>query len=389
MRVGEEKQKEGRRWKQSGGSLRTSKRLLHHCLLPSFFLFLPSFSPRASLLSLSLPPSLGEGITSSRSHLSEGERRPRLLLLPLPFCPLPSFLPAKVSPPAPSPAPVCRMCYFSFQLLPLFLSFSFSLSSFPRLPGESPPFFLSLARPFLSLLSFLFSSSCDRLLPPFLCHQNVLSARERPLEKGREGRGGKGEGGRKKGRQLDLAHSPAPSPPRAHTRVYSFSRPHPLSCLQVPGPRGSILPGKRGGRRRSCKILRTSGTVGRSQQLKTLARYLGALSYSGSAPSSWAVFRKWWGADECSDPWTLTCGVPQGSVLSPMLFNIYMKPLGEIIRGFGLGVHQYADDTQLYLSFKSEPVKAVKVLCECLEVVGGWMAANGLRLNPDKTEVLF
>uniref|UniRef100_A0A670JM86 Reverse transcriptase domain-containing protein n=1 Tax=Podarcis muralis TaxID=64176 RepID=A0A670JM86_PODMU len=93
--------------------------------------------------------------------------------------------------------------------------------------------------------------------------------------------------------------------------------------------------------------------------------------------------------DECSDPWALTCGVPQGSVLSPMLFNIYMKPLGEIVRGFGLGVHQYADDTQLYLSFKSEPVKAVKVLCECLEAVGGWMAANRLRLNPDKTEVLF
>ncbi|XP_060124758.1 uncharacterized protein LOC132591228 [Zootoca vivipara] len=36
-----------------------------------------------------------------------------------------------------------------------------------------------------------------------------------------------------------------------------------------------------------------------------------------------------------------------------------------------------------------EPVKAVKVLCECLEAVGGWMAANRLRLNPDKTEVLF
>ncbi|XP_077777885.1 uncharacterized protein LOC144326048 isoform X2 [Podarcis muralis] len=36
-----------------------------------------------------------------------------------------------------------------------------------------------------------------------------------------------------------------------------------------------------------------------------------------------------------------------------------------------------------------EPVKVVKVLCECLEAVGGWMAANRLRLNPDKTEGLF
>ncbi|KAF7235274.1 hypothetical protein EYD10_17889 [Varanus komodoensis] len=66
-----------------------------------------------------------------------------------------------------------------------------------------------------------------------------------------------------------------------------------------------------------------------------------------------------------------------------------MKLIGEVIRRCGLWNHQYTDDTQLYLSFSTNPGEAVVVLNRCLAEVMGWMRANKLKLYPDKVEVLL
>ncbi|KAJ1129421.1 hypothetical protein NDU88_007791 [Pleurodeles waltl] len=83
------------------------------------------------------------------------------------------------------------------------------------------------------------------------------------------------------------------------------------------------------------------------------------------------------------------CGVPQGSSLSPTLFNVYMSPLATIARQHNLKIITYADDTQLILSLTSDPDAARASLHEGMKDVAEWMKNSRLKLNSDKTEVLI
>ena len=91
-----------------------------------------------------------------------------------------------------------------------------------------------------------------------------------------------------------------------------------------------------------------------------------------------------------SDFASLLCGVPQGSVLGPMKFCLYLLPLGTILRHHNIGYHIYADDTQLYISFKcKDPLESLTKLNMCISDIRVWMIKNKLKMNDSKTEFII
>ena len=90
--------------------------------------------------------------------------------------------------------------------------------------------------------------------------------------------------------------------------------------------------------------------------------------------------------DVLSDFANIICGVPQGSVLGPLKFCLYLLPMSAIWKYHKIGYHVYADDTQLYISFKcKQPLESISKVNSCLSDIRRWMITNKLKINDSKT----
>lgn len=79
--------------------------------------------------------------------------------------------------------------------------------------------------------------------------------------------------------------------------------------------------------------------------------------------------------------WTPEAGAPQGAVLSPLLSNVYLDPLDQLMVEQGIEMVRYADDFVILCKTAEDAARA-------LGIVRQWVADNGLTLHPTKTRIV-
>jgi len=85
----------------------------------------------------------------------------------------------------------------------------------------------------------------------------------------------------------------------------------------------------------------------------------------------------------------VTSGVPQGSVLGPLLFNIYVDDIDAVLQS-GVKVKKFADDTKIYVTYKPEfASQAATKLQESLNAVSSWCTKWLMELNVKKTTTMY
>ena len=91
-----------------------------------------------------------------------------------------------------------------------------------------------------------------------------------------------------------------------------------------------------------------------------------------------------------SDSRPLNLGVPQGSILGPVIFTLHSAQIVSIALNHGLRVmHLDTDDTQLNISFSSGETAVIVARVErCLAEIKAWLVAHKLKLNDDKTVIM-
>ena len=98
------------------------------------------------------------------------------------------------------------------------------------------------------------------------------------------------------------------------------------------------------------------------------------------------------GKEAWSDKATLAQGVLQGLVLGPMLFSVFIGPLGDICRKHGITFHSYADDQHTYLGFRPSITEnqnhCITHLEACIAEIRLWMWENLLKWNDRKIEFI-